>query len=591
MKNFQYSLLIASLMTPASAFAQQPTGAAAPPAEKDVPPVAQSGSNLFLGTRVLDNNGWPGRVNEYEMNKGGARPSIGFDYWYSRESWFFNFFGENRGDSRAQSYSLEADLNRRLRIRSTLERFIHRYDHDPLSNLDVAKGSVVVRHDNLTPNRAYGPGRNEFSTEVSGVINEWLSWRASHRFLQIHGDTQTRSISKCANCHVTGEATRINQKMHDVSAGLTVRLGRRASVLYDYWSRQFKEDGERPTNQYDVAQHPTTLNRAFFNRVLYDGTTDGQMHYAYVPNFRKDSHDIKLNVDLPADSRLSAQLLKTSATNKHVQLGLDVLAWGGKYTIPIHERVTFKAQFRKADMHSDDVFIELQEPANPAGVAQPGQTFAQAYPDFGSVDWTRGSSINRVDALGSAEISARLAKLTTLRGGYQFRSIRRENFEVERTDRNRLYLLFSSRRSKQWNSRVRYTFEATDQPFLHRHAALSPVLQPFAAPGNPPSPLLGTQYFVMYAARQANLTNQPTRSQFIEPSFTWTPSPKAALTLHYRAKMEKNDKLNFGHWKRDMHMPGAELWVAPLEKLNFTIGYSLQNDKSSTLFVIPVFDG
>jgi hypothetical protein len=583
MNNILSALLVASLLTPAAVLAQEKSDTTAP--------AALTGNSYFFGVRALDNSGWQGRVNEYEINKGGARPPVAFSYWYSRGSWFFDFFGENRGDSRAQSYSLDADFNRLVRLRSSLERFLHRLDHDPLTNLDTAKGSVVVRYDNLSPNRAFAPGRNELKTEVSGDIRSWLSWRASHRYLQFHGDTQTRAISKCANCHTTAEATRLNQKLHDVSGGLTLRIHRRVSLLYDFTSRQFKEDGERPTNLYDVATHPTTLNRAFFNRVQYDGTTDGQIPYAYVPNFRKDSHDIKLNADLPAGARLSAQLLKTSTTNKHVRLGLEVLAWGGKYTIPLHDRLTFKAQFRKADMHSDDVYIELEEPANPAGVAQPGQTYAQAYPAFGRVDWTRGSSINRVDAIGSAELSARLAKLTTLRGGYQFRSIRRENFDVEQTDRHRLYLLFSSRRSNLYNARIRYTFDAIDQPFLHRHAALSPVLQPFAAPGTPPSPLLGTQYFTLYAARQANLTNQPTRSQFVEPSFTWTPSPKVALTLHYRARIEKNDKLNFGNWTRDMHMPGAELWLAPHEKLNFTFGYSFQNDKSATLFVIPVFDG
>ena len=95
----------------------------------------------------------------------------------------------------------------------------------------------------------------------------------------------------------------------------------------------------------------------------------------------------------------------------------------------------------------------------------------------------------------------------------------------------------------------------------------------------------------MYAARQANLTNQPSRSHFFEPSFSWTPSARAALTLHYRTRIEKNDKLNFGDWSRDMHMPGAELWLAPLEKLNFTLAYTFQNDRSNTLFVLPAFDG
>ncbi len=582
------SLSICFVLFSGASSGQTPAPAAG--AAKDASAGA-SGSSFFLGTRALDNTGWGGRVNEYEYNGQGFAPVFSANYWFARDSWFVDFFAENRGASRAGSYWLDADLNRRVRIRSSIERFLHRLDHDPITNLDAAKGTVVVRHDNLAPNRAFVPGRNEFRTELTGAVTSWLSWRVAHRFQQIHGQVQTRSISKCANCHITGEATGIDQKAHDLSGGLTARLGKKVVVHYDFTSRQFKEHGETPTNKFDVARHPGTLARVFFNRVQYDGTTSGEIPYALVPGFRKDTHDVKLNVDMPAESRLSAQLLHTSARNTHTNLDLSVLAWGGRYVIPLGSRVTFKAQFRKADMHSDDVFIQLDEPANEPGLPQAGLTYAQAYPAFGSADWTRGSSINRRDVAAGADLGVRLAKLTTLRGGYQFRSVRRENSDVERSDRNRLYFQFNARRSKAWNARLRYTFDQTDEPFLHKHAALSPALQPYASPGSPPSPLPGLQYFAMYAARQANLTNQPSKSHFFDTSFSWTPSARAALSLHYRTRIEKNDKLNFGDWNRDMHMPGAELWLAPLDKLNFTLAYTFQNDKSNTLFVLPAMDG
>lgn len=583
-------LLLYTLLWPAVALPQQAATPARPVSTEAPAGGGTSGGSLFLGLRGLDNSDWMGRVNEFEANKDGARPSIGFNYWYGRGSWFFDFFGENRGDSRAQSYSLKTDLNRWVRVSSSMERFLHRLDHDPLTNLDAAKGTVVVRHDNLAPNRALAPGRNEIDTKISGYLTSWLTWRASHRFQQMHGDVQTRAISKCSSCHVTATATSIDQKANDLSGGFTARLGRRVAVHYDYTNRQFKEHGQTPTLRYDVAQHPGTLSRMFLNRVSFDGTTNGKLPYALVPGFRKDSHDVKVNVDLPKDSRLSAQLLKARARNTHTNLDLDVLAWGGRYTIPIGPRASFKAQFRKTDMSSDDVSIELNEPAAPEG-PQAGKTFTQAYPTFGTVNWTRGSVINRRDIVASGELNYRLARLTTVRGGYQFRSIRRDNFDVERTDRNRAYFMFHSRKAKSWNARLRYTFDDIDEPFLHKKAALSPVIQPYPSPGTPPSPLTGLQYFTLYAARQANLTNQPARSQFMEPSFTWTPSPRAALTLHYRMRLENNDHLNFGKWSHDMHMPGAELWVSPIDKLNFTLAYSFQKDVSNTMFVLPAFDG
>jgi hypothetical protein len=585
-----FLLIFLLVIPPASAQQAAPAPAADPAAEASDAPAALSGGSIFYGTRALDNSGWQGRVNEYEANKGGVRPAVGLNFWYAKDSTFFDFTGENRGDSRAQTYSLNADLNRRLQVRSSYDRFLHRLDNDPLLNLDAAKGSVVVRHDDLAPNRAFTTGRNELKTDLSGYIASWLTWRASHRFLQIHGDVQTRSISKCANCHITARSTGIDQRAQDLSAGLSARLGSKVSVHYDYTNRQFREHGETPYNQYDVAQHPTSLSRMFLNRVIFDGTTNGKMPYARVPGYRKEMHDVKVNADLPSESQLVAQLLKTAVRNTDTNLNLDILAWSGRYTLPLGERGNLKLQFKKVDMESDDVFIELQEPIAPEG-PQTGKTYPEAYPAFGKLDYTRGSTINRRDITAAAEASVRLARLTTLKGGYEFRSIRRDNFEVERTDRNRLSLLFSSRKSNDWKTRIRYTFDAIDQPFLHHKAALSPMLQPNPAPGNPPSPLAGLQYFALYAARQADLTNQPTRSQFFEPSFSWTPSTKAALNFHYRSRLEKNDKLNFSTWERASHSPGVELWVSPLEKLNFTASYQLQYDKTDTLFVIPVFDG
>jgi hypothetical protein len=591
----QIPTIVFGLALAVGSVSAQQAQAPAPPAEQPAAtPAAEfaSGGSTFIGTRALDETGWPGRINQYELNQEGFAPALSTNFWFSKNSWFIDAFAENRGGSRASSYWLDADLNRRVRIRTSVERFLNRQVIDPLTNLDTARGNVVVRFDDFAPNRALVPGRNEMNTKIDGYITEWLTWRASHRSIQYHGEIQTRSISKCANCHVNGEATRVNQKSHDLSAGMTMRLSRRAAVHYDYTSRQFREHGQTPTTQYDVAQHPASLSRVFFNRVLYDATTlNGEVPYALVPGFRKSTHDLKLNVDLPAESRLTAQLLQTNARNSNTRLNLNVLAWGGRYVLPLTSRLTFKAQFRKADMHSDDVYVEFDEVANPAGVPQAGLTYVQAYPAFGSVDFTRGSTINRRDIVGNAELGLRLAKLTTIRTGYQYRSIRRENFEVDRTDRNRFFFLFNARKSKTWNARVRYTLDAIDDPFLHKHAALSPMLQPNPSAGDPPSPLPGTQYFTMYQARQANLSNQPTSAHAFEPSFSWTPSARASLTLHYRTRIEKNDQLNFGDWTRDMHMPGAELWVAPVDKLNFTLAYSYQTDKSNTLFVIPAFDG
>jgi hypothetical protein len=80
-------IFLSLLASPMLLCAQSPAPAAAPAA------AGVSGGGIFVGTRGLDNSGWMGRVNEYEMNKQGLRPAVRNEYWYVRDSWFFNFTG------------------------------------------------------------------------------------------------------------------------------------------------------------------------------------------------------------------------------------------------------------------------------------------------------------------------------------------------------------------------------------------------------------------------------------------------------------------------------------------------------------------
>jgi hypothetical protein len=573
--------LILVMASGGAAWAQDPKPAAA---------AAAYGGNFFVGTRGLDNANYLGRVSEYEVSPQGLRPSLGAGFWAQRDGLAVDFRGEHRGDARDQQYELRLDAGRYFRLRTSYERFVHRLGHDPLLNLDTAKGTVVVRYDDLTPAADYVPGRSQVRTEITGAIPgvPWLVWRAGHRSQLQHGDVQARTLSKCANCHVVGTTKRIDQRLHELSAGLTVRASR-LTLEYSYLNRQFNERGATPYLVYDVAIHPQTQQRIFANRVTFDAA-QGALPFSLVPDVRKSAHELKAALDLPRDARWTAALVSARAENKHSGLRADSLGAGAKFTLPLGKRLSFTARVRKLDVDSDPAAVDLNENVSPEG-PQAGKTFSQAYPSFGPLDYVRPSVASRSELRASAEVGARLARLTSLRAGYQFTRLRRDHFEVERTGTSRVFAGFSTRSSKTWSGRLRYSLEHTTDPFTHRHAALSPVMQPSPSPGSPPSPLLGLQYFTMYAARQAHLTNQPTRSHGLEPSWTWSPSDRFSFTAHYRLRTEKNDRLNFSDWQRDLHMPGAELWIAPLARLNFTAAYTFQHERSRTLFVLPAFDG
>lgn len=581
-----HGFLTLALLAAPCAWSQEAAEASPPPS------TSASGGNIFVGVRGTDNEDYLGRVSEYDAAPQGVRPSVGMNVWGQSNNWFVDVTAENGGDARDQSYGVEIDGNRYFQLRSTVLRYLHRLDHDPLDDLDTAKGGPMVQHEDFSPGVDYAPGYTEAKTELGGVVPgaEFLRWRVGHRMVSRHGGVQARTMSKCASCHVTAETKNIDQRMHDLSAGLSLKT-KNVSIDYDYVNRQFNERGATPVIQYDDAIHPVTLAPVFGNRVSFD-SQQGLLPYSQVPDVRKQTHTLKARVELPKEVRVAAALGTAHVENKFTGLGVDSWNWNSKFTVPLHDRLVFTTRVKQYDLDSEQVFVEIEEPTTAAGPTA-GKTYAEAYPEFGEASFMRNSVRSRNLISSKSELSARLTKYTTLRGGYEYRHLKRPNSETTETDTNRLFFTFSTRKKNDSgghvSARVKYVFDAISNPFTHWHAALPPVMQPTPTPGA--SPFAGLQYFALYAARQANLTLEPTRAQTIEPSATWTPSPRFSATLHYRYKTASNKDLNFSDWSRTTHMPGAELWFAPLDKLDFTLAYSFHNERSDTLFVIPVYDG
>ncbi len=95
----------------------------------------------------------------------------------------------------------------------------------------------------------------------------------------------------------------------------------------------------------------------------------------------------------------------------------------------------------------------------------------------------------------------------------------------------------------------------------------------------------------MYQARQADLTSFPTRTLFVEGSATVTPTPRLAITGHYRWRDSQNDDLNYSDWGLTMVSPGMELWLAADGRWAVTAGVVQQHEKLDTLFTTLAFGG
>ncbi len=259
--------------------------------------------------------------------------------------------------------------------------------------------------------------------------------------------------------------------------------------------------------------------------------------------------------------------------------------------MPLGKRLFLTARFRQMQIQGDNLFIDVVEPPAVAG-PQVGLTYGQIYNSYGPIDWLRESEESRRPTTADFELSYRPAKRTTLRAGYLFEQVKRDHFEVYETTKNAFRVSFTTRTAdRKWSLRAKYQFEDIENPFRNVTAAFTPVIQPFASPGTPPSPLLGTQYFTLYRDRQADLTNQPSRGHWWDYSATWSPSARFSLSSHLRWRKQSNDNLNMSNWENSTLSPGGEIWFAPHPGFSLMAGYSYHRAHGETFFVLPVFDG
>jgi hypothetical protein len=565
--------------------------------QKDTPAPSQNvvQGYVTVGGMGMENADYRGRISEYTTANQGGRGGVGLGLWGFSGKVFYDLLASVQGDQRDQKHSFLLDARRYFRTEIRYTSLPHRLDHDPLDGLDAGKGAIIVRHDDVNAGDLYAIMRGELEVSSKFLIPRLpgVQLRVGYRDERRIGHAQARTISKCSNCHITAVSREVNQFTRDVTAGATVRI-KRVSVDYAYLNRDFRERAPTPTLTYDDPVQPATLARIFDNRIQF-GLSSGPQPFNQIPELRRESHTIRARLELPRDAALNLGFVKALAENEDVGLGTDSKVWSARLSVPVTRRLFLTARFRQMQVESEGIFINVVEPAAVAG-PQLGRTYAQAYPSFGTADFMRNSAESRRPTTAEFEASFLAARRTTLRFGYTWEQIRRDHaaeFDMPYdSQRNTFTFSLNSRSNdRKWTLRTRYTFESTDDPFALLRAAYTPAIQPTPSPGTPPSPLLGTQYYTLYRARQANLSNQPSRTHWGEQTVTWTPTSHFSLNAHLRVRSMANDQLNMSDWNQLAITPGTEAWFAPHPRFSLMAGYYYHRERGDTWLVVPVFDG
>jgi hypothetical protein len=469
---------------------------------------------------------------------------------------------------------------------------------NPASRIAQTGGAAVYGED-LLPGQDFSIVRREYSTgvEVQAPALPNLVFNVDYRREHREGTEQSIASSKCASCHLTGGSKDIDEVTSDVKVGVTGKFGQ-VTLQYEFSDRQFDNNARDTTNVYDPVNKPGTplSDKTFDNRVSYD-YFDGALASDTTPESEKQTHLVKARVDMPRQTTVLGSFVNSKITSdKTDEPGIFTInkstlrttydGYGLKATTRFGGlKLSTHAKIEKID--SDNVtptFYPITAPGAPAA----GLTFGSPPVTSYTPPHPIQNDIGRDNLTTGIDAVYRLMKGTTLRLGYEFKSQDRDDDEFGETKTHTAKAQVNYRANRTLSARAGYTYQDIDDPFANYEAADVPLTTntfPTGVTGN--SAAYGTTY---YAAREADLSNQPDEVHEVKLATTWSPMSQFSATVSYRYRDESND-LNKSNWEQDTHTPSVTLWYAANDKLNITAAYNYFDQRSKTAFCQGFYDG
>ncbi len=456
-------------------------------------------------------------------------------------------------------------------------------------------GGAMLKGEDLTPDAEFKIQHREFKGRVEVPVPQLpgVTLDVGYRHEEREGLDQSIGMSKCSGCHITGESREVDEVTQDVSAGATGRFGL-LTVRYEFTDRQFNDRENDPSRLYDPAVKPgANFNtRPFDNRLTYD-YKDNELDYGVTPDSEKETHLAKARVDLPSHTDISAAYVNTQIESAKTDepgiftLSKDTLTtdydiYGVKAGTRIGKRLKLSAHARFEELENDDVSITFDpiKADNTTGSAGIGAFDEPIVKD-------RESVISRDVTTAGIDAVYRLARRSTLRLGYEFKEVDREDEEFGKTETNTAKASLKVRPAKTLSTRLSYTYQDIDDPFHHEGAAGVPLTTNTSGTTVGSGPAYGTTF---YSAREKNLSNLPETVHEGKFATTWAPSARFSATVNYRYKDEENE-LNQSIWEQQTHAPGLSLWYAPGNRFNLTFAYNYFDQRTETAFCQGYYDG
>lgn len=466
--------------------------------------------------------------------------------------------------------------------------------NDRFTGLTALEAADLLEADyNQEVNNNYIVTRREWKSEAELTIPSLpnVTFNAGVRIETREGMEQSTSLAKCAGCHISAVGKDIDERTEDFTVGLTGKFGL-LTVNYEYLTRNFNEDADAASRFY---------LKAGKDHLIDQGQED---EFGRTPDSEKESHLLKARLDLANNTSITGSYVRADieSSKDDTQDGYALLegnelqteyeSFALKLATKFGKNISLSLRGRLYEIEADNNVIYIAD--------RDGQTLPfDSEQDFVSAEE------REVTEFGT-DVVVRLAKATTLRLGYEYEEIEREeDEELGETETHTFKAAVKTRLSNALSGRISYQYQDIDDSFHGAHVGIAQVtgtadgfnsgLMFFDTDdyngvnaGTVGAPLKTWYWDAVYPNRELTSTNQADEVHEAKFSSTWSPSANMAATVFMRFRYEENDDVEY---EQTTFVPGASFWYAPSEKLNLTMSYTFNNQDTENRVCVGWYHG
>ncbi len=536
---------------------------------------------FWVGSHYTDFQDYTRKVGEYNIGNSEFLPEFMFDFNALKGDGYYTFSGHYYDEYNIDG-KFTATKGDRLNVSLQLRSLIHKQGQDLLENMETrewktsAPGGKILTHEITDPNADYYEDRKEILTKVSLLLSEKNRVRfiAAHRSILEKGKEQKIASDHCFSCHLASQTTGIDKATHQVDAGIEAEAGN-FDFGYMFGYHKFASSADDLMIYYDSAAHPGHggAGPEFSSRMIFEDTT---VNYSIYPETEKMSHKVKVNGNV-GKGRFAGSFGYSKAENKKTSLSTNAVSGAVNYTVPLSPKTRLYAKVAVVKRNADDTLIDLPV-WRPQG-------------DSVDFDYTRYSSLDRMDNKASVEVNMRLNPRFSLSLLGGFHSIKRYDYPEQGANKTSSTLIGQLkaryRKGMKFSGMFKYRFEKTKDPFTSGKGL-------FEAMGRyvlEPKWNGYSFYYQREDLRYQDITTFPTDLHRFEIKAMYKPDMKYSFNFGLRTTYDKNgdlDSLDVNHFSLQ---PNVNLTVTPNQRFAVTTGYSYNYYKSRGPVTVALFDG